>query len=90
MDEMQLIGWGVSIVITLGAFVAVIMKFIQPINDLRVVIQKLLDSIETIKDGYANHEKRITQHGKEIDKLTIRVDKVETKMEMYHSDKNNK
>lgn len=85
MDEMQIIGWIVSAVITLGAFVAVIMKFTQPINDLRVVIQKLNDKIDALTDNNKSHEERITKHGEEIDRLDNRVGKLETKMDMYHN-----
>ena len=84
MDEMQILGLVVSAVITLGSFIAVIMKFTQPINDLRVVIQKLNDKIDAMKRDSDNHEKRITKHGEEIDKLDGRVGTLETKMNMYH------
>lgn len=84
MDEMQMIGYAVSIIITLGAFIAVIMKFVQPINDLRVVIQKLNDNIDTLKNDNKHHDERITKHGQEIDKLENRVGKLETKVDMYH------
>lgn len=84
MDEMQFIGYLISAVITLGGFIAIIMKFVQPINDLRVVIQKLNDNIDAIKNQNETHEMRITQHGKEIDSLDTRVGTLETKMDMYH------
>jgi chromosome segregation ATPase len=84
MDEMQFMGYLVSAIITLGGFIAIIMKFVQPINDLRVVIQKLNDNIDAIKNQNETHEMRITQHGKEIDELDTRVGTLETKMDMYH------
>ena len=84
MDEAQVIGLVVSAIITLGAFIAVIMKFTQPINDLRIVIQKLNDNIDAMKKDSDNHEKRITKHGEEIDKLDGRVGKLELKVDMYH------
>lgn len=87
MNEMQFIGYLISAVITLGGFVAVIMKFIQPINDLRVVIQKLNDNIDMLKSDNENHDKRIEKHGQEIDKLDTRVGKLETKMDLYHKEK---
>lgn len=86
MNELQFIGYLVSAVITLGGFVAIIMKFIQPINDLRVVIQKLNDTIETLKTDNASQNRRIEKHGEQIDALHHKVDKIETKMEMYHKD----
>lgn len=84
MDEMQIIGWIVTSVITLGAFIAVITKFTQPINDLRIVIQKLNDSIDNMKKDYETHEKRITKHGEEIDEIKRTIHSISTKMEIYH------
>ena len=48
MDDVVLIGYAVTAVVVLGGFIGVIMKFTQPINDLRVVIQKLNDKIDSI------------------------------------------
>ena len=48
----QMIGDVVQVVITLGAFVAVIAKFVQPINKLEVVIQKLNDKIDELSTGH--------------------------------------
>lgn len=86
MDEMQLIGLAVTAVITLGGFIAVIMKFTQPINDLKLAIQKLNDHLDAIKNVSDNHEKRLDKHGEEIDKLDRRVGNLETKVDMYHKD----
>lgn len=84
MEETQFLGYLVTAVITLGAFVAVIQKLTQPINDLKVVIQELRDCISSIKSDNEAQNKRIEEHGKEIDKLRERVGKAETKIEMYH------
>ena len=82
MDNIQFIGTLISAIITLGAFVAVIMKFIQPINDLRVVIQKLNDTIDSLKKDNDTQNRRIEKHGEQIDKLDMRVGKIETKIKM--------
>lgn len=84
MDNLQFMGYLVSAVISLGGFIAVIMKFVQPINDLRVVIQKLNDNIDALKNDNTQQNRRIDKHGEQIDNLGHRVDKIETKMEMYH------
>lgn len=84
MNETQFLGYLVSAIITLGGFVAVIMKFVQPINDLRVVIQKLNDTIDALKTDNATQSKQIEKHGDQIDKLDHRVGKLETKVSMYH------
>lgn len=82
MDNIQFIGTLISAVITLGAFVAIIMKFIQPINDLRIVIQKLNDTIDSLKKDNDTQNRRIEKHGEQIDKLDKRVGKIETKIKI--------
>ena len=84
MDELQFIGYLVSAIITLSGFIAVVTKFTQPINDLRIVIQKLNDAIDSLKNDNLLQNRRIDKHGEEIDKLDHRVGKLETKMDMYH------
>lgn len=84
MDEMQLLGYAVTIVITLGAFIAVIQKLTQPINDLKIVIQELKDCIGSLKNDNIIQNQRIEKHGEEIDNLKSRVGNIETKIDMYH------
>ena len=84
MDDVQFLGYLISAIITLGGFIAVIMKFIQPINDLRVVIQKLNDTIDALKDDNSVQNKRIDKHGEQIDDRNHRVGKIETKSDMRH------
>ena len=86
MDDVQFLGYLISAIITLGGFIAVIMKFIQQINDLRVVIQKLNDTIDTLKDDNLTQNKRIEKHGEQIDELNHRVGKIETKIDMHLED----
>lgn len=84
MGEMELIGYVVTAIITLGAFIAVIQKFTTPINELRVVMQKLNDNIDMLKSDNENHDKRLDKQADQIDKLDNRVGKLETKVELYH------
>ena len=84
MDEMQLLGYAITAIITLGAFIAVIMKFTQPINELRVVIQKLLDKIDSISKDSDEHDKAIKKNADDINHLDNRVGNLETKMHLYH------
>lgn len=84
MNELEFLGYAVTAIITLGGFIAVVTKFTQPINDLRIVIQKLNDTIETLKNDNAIQNTRIEKHGEEIDKLDTRVGTLETRMDMYH------
>ena len=88
MNELQFLGYLVSAIITLGGFVAIIMKFIQPINDLRVVIQKLNDNIDSLKNDNKHHDEHLAKHDEQIGDLDKRVGKVEAKMDVYHKDDN--
>ena len=83
MNEVVFVGYLVLAVVTLGGFIAVIMKLVQPINDLRVVIQKLNDTIDTLKTDNVTQNRRIEKHGEQIDDLNHRVGNIETKIEIY-------
>ena len=82
MDDVVLIGYAVTAVVVLGGFIGVIMKFTQPINDLRVVIQKLNDKIDSMIEDANELKIRVGEHGKEIDALGTRVCKIETKIDL--------
>lgn len=83
MEETQFLGYLVVAIITLGAFISVISKFTQPINDLRIVIQKLNDSIDALRATDKRHDKKIEEHDKHIDKLDYRVNRLETRVDMH-------
>lgn len=84
MEETQFLGYLVTAIITLGAFIAVIQKLTQPINDLKVVIQELRDCISSLKTDNASQNQRLNEHGKDIEDLKDRMGRAETKIEMYH------
>lgn len=86
MNDAEFLGYLVSAIITLGGFVAVIIKFVQPINDLRVIIQKLNDTIDSIRNDVVAQNKRIEKHGTQIDDLSNRVGKIETKIDIHLND----
>lgn len=86
MDEVQLAGYAVSAVVILGGFISIITKFTQPINDLRVVIQKLNDNIDSMKRDDEKRDKRIDKHGEKIDELDGRVGRLETTVNFHHRD----
>lgn len=58
----------------------VVMKFVQPINDLRIVIQKLNDAIDTLTRDNQEQNNRINKHGEQIDDLNTRVASIESNM----------
>lgn len=80
MNNPEVIGNAILVVIVLGSFYAVISKFTEPINELKIVIQELKVTIEALKDDYNTHNKRLEKHGIEIDDLKERVYKIETKI----------
>lgn len=91
MDEMQFVGYAVTVVITLGAFIGVISKFTQPINELRLAIQKLIDKMEAMENNDHDRDKKIEkqgeelkEHGREIGELKRSVGDLETRMDIYH------
>ncbi len=83
MDDVVLIGYAVTAVVILGSFIGIIMKFTQPINDLRVVIQKLNDKIDSMIDDENELKVRVGKHGEEINELKTSVVKLETKVGMH-------
>ncbi len=84
MDEAQFLGYLVMAIVTLGGFVTVVNRITQPINDLRVVVQELKDCISTLKTDNATQNRRLDEHGKDIDNLKVAVGNLETKVSMYH------
>ena len=86
MNDPTVVGYAVLVIITLGSFITLIVKFTQPINDLKIVMQELRDCIEHLRNDNVVQNKRIEKHGIEIDKLKGRMQKVETKIEMYHKE----
>lgn len=82
--EAEFLGYVVMAVVTLGGFLGVVAKITQPINDLRVVVQELKDCINTLKTDNSTQNKRLDEHGKDIDSLKIKVGNLEVKMDMYH------
>ena len=84
MEEAQFLGYLVMAIITLGGFVAVIQKINQPINDLRLVVQELKDCIVALRSDNETQNKRLDEHGREIDDLKVRMENLKTKMAMYH------
>ena len=84
MNDATILGNAVLVIITLGSFITLIVKFTQPINDLKIVIQELRDCIEHLRNDNVVQNKRLEKHAVEIDKLKGRMQKVETKIKMYH------
>ena len=86
MNETLLIGYAVTAVVILGGFIAVVQKFTQPINDLKVVMQRLIDTMDNLEKANVDQNKRLDKHGIEIDEIRYDVNELKTKMKMYHKD----
>lgn len=90
MEQAQAIGY---FIIAGGAVISFVIsvnkisdKFTGPLNELKIAIQKLNDSIEHLLKDSEVLKDRIAKHGQEIDDLISRMDKLEIKVEMLHKE----
>lgn len=82
--EMEILGYVLVAIVTIIGFVSAIHKMSKPINDLLVVVQELKDCIKSLKEMNTTQNARIDAHGREIDALKLKVEQLETKVNMYH------
>lgn len=90
MEQAQAIGY---FIIAGGAVISFVIsvnkisdKFTGPLNELKIAIQKLNDSIEHLLKDSEVLKDRIAKHGQEINDLISRMDKLEIKVEMLHKE----
>lgn len=95
MDQAQIIG---TVVIGTGTVLTILVSvnnltkplkefkdgFIASIGELKIAIQELKDCVSGLKEMNSVINKRLEKHGEEIDELKRRVDRLDTKMNMYH------
>lgn len=86
MDVNMFLGYLLSGLITLGGFIALVIKFTQPINDLRIVIQELKDTLKAMKDNDERRDEAIEENTRDIKALRESVGELRTKVNMYHHD----
>lgn len=84
INEVQILGYVLLALVTIGGFITLIIKMTKPIDDLRVVIQELKDCLKALKDDSVTQNKRLDTHGREIDLLKLDVGTLKTRMDMYH------
>ena len=84
MNEAQMIGYAVLAIITLGSFIAIVSKYTQPINDLKIVIQELKDCVHNLKEMNTTINGRLDVHGHRLDDIEKKLMTLETRMNMYH------
>lgn len=87
MDGNTFLGYLISAFITLGGFTAIVIKMVQPINELRIAIQELKDYMSAMRENDKRRDEQIKDHDSRIDKLETRTEKLETKVTMYHKEK---
>lgn len=91
MAEAQMIGLIIGAVVLIGSFVALVVKilnkFTEPINELRIVIQRLDDTLRNLTSDIESIRRRVEHHGEEIDKITLDLHALTTKVSMYHQNK---
>lgn len=95
MNEARIIG---EIVIALGTIVGLLLSVQNLLKPLKGAIEEntketivsnmkiheLTSSIAAMQESNKSRDRRIEKHGEEIDNLHHRVDKLETKVDMYH------
>lgn len=85
MDATLFLGYLVGGLAAIGALFALAMRVVQPMNDLRVVIQKLVDKFDTLEKTNEKHDRALEKHEEHLGKLDDRVGKLETTVDIYHN-----
>ena len=83
-NEIFMLGAVLLAIITLGSFVTLIIKLMGPINQLNLAVQELRDLIRTQKEQLDIQNRRLEEHGKAIDQLTLNLERLKTQVHMYH------
>ena len=84
-NEIFMLGAVLLAIITLGSFVALIIKLMGPINQLNLAVQELRDLIRAQKEQLDNQNRKLEEHSKAIDVLNLKFERLETKVHMYHN-----
>ncbi len=74
MSANESIGLIICGLVAVSSFAAVIIKITRPINELNLSIVRLRDSIDRLLDNDRKQDGRISEHGKQIDELCIRIE----------------
>ena len=86
MDANVFLGYLIPGLITLGSFIAIVMRIVQPITELRIAIQELKDCISAMRENDRRRDEQIKSHDERINQLETRTDKLETRVGMYHKE----
>lgn len=80
VQQAQIIGYSVLVIITLGSFATLIFKISAPITRLQVAVEKLTPILDNINSDLNSLANRVSIHGKEIDELRDRIIRLEEKL----------
>ena len=84
MNLYEMAGWIIAAVAAIGAFTAVIFRFIdrinkpiialnEAINAMRISVQLLNQAVTSLNEKNESIERRLADHGKQIDKIQIDI-----------------
>ena len=80
----EMVGWIIAAVAAIGAFTAVIFRFIdrinkpiealkEAVNAMRLSVQLLNQAVSMLKENNESIERRVGEHGQQIDKMRIDI-----------------
>lgn len=85
MENATIIGYVMLAMISIGSFVILVIKFTKPINDLRVVIERLNTLITELKSANEKNRHDIEEIHSRINKINTKVDELAIKVSLYHN-----
>lgn len=81
----ETVGIIIAAIVVIAGFVGVIVKVMQPINDLNLNIVKLTASIDRLIANDRTQDTRISNHGHEIDDLKLKNENLEGRIRHLES-----
>lgn len=84
MDSATIIGMVVLAIVSIGSFAILVVKFVQPITELKIEIQKLNSNFDSLKQANKHFDEKLEEHGNDIGDLKNRMGVVETEIKIYH------
>lgn len=83
MTNNEMVGlFFVVIIPVIGGLIALVKAFITPVLKLEKAIEKLLLTLEHMKENDALRDKRLNKHGEEIDNLKTQFQDHENRIEI--------
>ena len=87
----EIVGLIIAAVASIGAFTAVIFRFIdrinkpiealkEAVNAMRISVQLLNQAVSALKESNETIERRVGEHGRQIDKIQIELATIKERM----------